>query len=205
MQLPPVVANPPRLSSPVPPALDGDAPPSDGLLRPLFVRLQQLGHVPHLLRTQYRCHPSVSALPNQLFYGGRLRDGCTAAQRAPLVPLVPPPPPPPPASPLGVLNGAVGALWGAPGAFVGGGVGGGGADVLMAEEGRGEEEEGEGRGRAWLPALCVLDLPSTAQAQVDERTRSTYNLAEVREPRRRGRCRRLRAPAAHGEPCLSVK
>lgn len=30
-----------------------------GLLRPLFVRLAALGHVPHLLRRQYRCHPDL--------------------------------------------------------------------------------------------------------------------------------------------------
>lgn len=32
-----------------------------------------------------RCHPVLSAIPNQLFYGGKLLDGCTSTSRAPLV------------------------------------------------------------------------------------------------------------------------
>jgi hypothetical protein len=79
-QLPPVIANPPLLS-----------PPSKfGLLRPLFVRLSDLGATPHLLRQQYRCHPALSAIPNAQFYQGRLLDGCTAEQRPSLVPGLPP-------------------------------------------------------------------------------------------------------------------
>lgn len=54
-----------------------------GLQRPLFTRLTQLYRA-HLLATQYRCHPAMSAIPNRLFYGGRLRDGCSSVQRAPL-------------------------------------------------------------------------------------------------------------------------
>ena len=61
-----------------------------GLARPLFERLAAAGHRPILLRRQYRCHPALSAIPNRLFYGGQLLDGCTAAQRAPLVPGLPP-------------------------------------------------------------------------------------------------------------------
>ncbi|KAK9844143.1 hypothetical protein WJX81_005799 [Elliptochloris bilobata] len=39
---------------------------------------------------QYRCHPDLAAVPNAAFYHGRLRDGCTAAQRGPLLPGLPP-------------------------------------------------------------------------------------------------------------------
>ncbi|GAQ88406.1 RNA helicase nonsense mRNA reducing factor [Klebsormidium nitens] len=56
-----------------------------GLERAMFVRLAEIGHTPIMLRTQYRCHPLVSALPNKLFYAGRLLDGCSAADRAALV------------------------------------------------------------------------------------------------------------------------
>jgi len=79
-QLPPVIANPPLIS-----------PPSkSGLLRPLFVRLSDLGATPHLLRQQYRCHPALSAIPNAQFYQGRLLDGCTKEQRPSLLPGLPP-------------------------------------------------------------------------------------------------------------------
>ena len=37
-----------------------------------------------------RCHPSIAAISNHSFYGGRLLDGCTAADRAPLLPGLPP-------------------------------------------------------------------------------------------------------------------
>ena len=63
--------------------------PKHGLLRPLFVRLAALGRAPHLLRRQYRCHPDISAVPNQHFYSGRLVDGCAAAARASLLPGLP--------------------------------------------------------------------------------------------------------------------
>ena len=43
------------------------------------------GHEPVVLRTQYRCHPTISAIPNQLFYDGQLIDGVTEADRPPLV------------------------------------------------------------------------------------------------------------------------
>lgn len=32
-----------------------------------------------------RCHPQIAAISNSQFYGGRLLDGCSAADRAPLV------------------------------------------------------------------------------------------------------------------------
>jgi len=76
-QLPPVVASPAAGSL-------------HGLVRPLFVRLQALGHRIHFLRRQYRCHPAIARIPNQQFYGGQLLDGCTAEQRPAVVPHLPP-------------------------------------------------------------------------------------------------------------------
>lgn len=60
-------------------------PPAYGLARPMFVRLARAGVPTHLLRTQYRCHPAISAAPNAHFYAGRLHDGVTVDDRAPLV------------------------------------------------------------------------------------------------------------------------
>ena len=37
-----------------------------------------------------RCHPSIAAVSNHSFYGGRLLDGCTAADRGPLLSGLPP-------------------------------------------------------------------------------------------------------------------
>ncbi|OQS00947.1 hypothetical protein ACHHYP_02059 [Achlya hypogyna] len=43
--------------------------------RSLFERLESCGHPVHMLRTQYRSHPVISAFPRQYFYGGLLMDG----------------------------------------------------------------------------------------------------------------------------------
>uniref|UniRef100_A0A286XJQ1 5'-3' DNA helicase ZGRF1 n=2 Tax=Cavia porcellus TaxID=10141 RepID=A0A286XJQ1_CAVPO len=43
------------------------------------------GHKPIPLRTQYRCHPAISAVANDLFYGGNLRDGVSEVERGPLL------------------------------------------------------------------------------------------------------------------------
>ena len=53
--------------------------------RSLFARLHAAGHAPTLLRTQYRCHPSLSAVANACFYGGALADGVAARDRLPLL------------------------------------------------------------------------------------------------------------------------
>ena len=42
------------------------------------------------LLTRCRCHPSIAAISNHSFYSGRLLDGCTAADREPLLPGLPP-------------------------------------------------------------------------------------------------------------------
>ena len=38
-----------------------------------------------MLRTQYRCHPRISALANALFYENNLLDGVIEEERPPLV------------------------------------------------------------------------------------------------------------------------
>ena len=56
------------------------------ILRYLYKSLSLLqGHIPTLLRTQYRCHPHISAIANSLFYGGMLTDGVTETDRQPLL------------------------------------------------------------------------------------------------------------------------
>eukprot|EP00198_Chlamydomonas_reinhardtii_P000886 XP_001690221.1 RNA helicase [Chlamydomonas reinhardtii] len=112
-QLPPVIASPANLTAPAPQHQPGPASglqwgpgavgaagagsqrghpgaATDSLLRPLFVRLCQLGHAPHLLSYQYRCHPRLSSIANAAFYEGRLRDGVTPADRPPLLVGLPP-------------------------------------------------------------------------------------------------------------------
>ena len=76
----------------LPPHVEGrpvDAARVADISRPLFVRLQQAGCLVHLLRTQYRMHPALSAIPNAAFYGSRLIDGVTPADRPPVVPGLP--------------------------------------------------------------------------------------------------------------------
>ena len=41
----------------------------------LFERLQRGGYPSHMLRTQYRMHPSIRHFPSVHFYGGALNDG----------------------------------------------------------------------------------------------------------------------------------
>lgn len=43
--------------------------------RSLFERLEHGGHPVHLLDTQYRMHPAISAFPRRYFYGKHLKDG----------------------------------------------------------------------------------------------------------------------------------
>ena len=56
-----------------------------GKERAMFVRLVAAGLRPIMLRTQYRLHPSMSRIPNELFYGGSLIDGIEPSARPPLV------------------------------------------------------------------------------------------------------------------------
>ncbi len=55
------------------------------MAKTLFVRLAANGFAPVMLRTQYRLHPVLSAIPNALFYEGQLLDGVTAEQRLPCI------------------------------------------------------------------------------------------------------------------------
>jgi len=48
--------------------------------RSLFERLEQGGHPVHLLDTQYRMHPKISAFPRRHFYGSLLKDGDNVLQ-----------------------------------------------------------------------------------------------------------------------------
>ncbi|CAM9411329.1 unnamed protein product [Chrysoparadoxa australica] len=43
--------------------------------RSLFQRLEHCDHEVHLLDTQYRMHPAISAFPRRAFYGSQLQDG----------------------------------------------------------------------------------------------------------------------------------
>jgi AAA domain len=52
-----------------------------GLAESLFARMLRAGLPAFLLDTQYRMHPSISAFPSQVFYGGRMRDGVAARDR----------------------------------------------------------------------------------------------------------------------------
>ncbi|XP_038061015.1 uncharacterized protein LOC119731816 [Patiria miniata] len=58
-----------------------------GLEQTLFNRLILLGCEPILLRTQYRCHPTISAIANCLFYDQQLIDGVSSKDRPPLAPI----------------------------------------------------------------------------------------------------------------------
>ncbi|XP_045687223.1 protein ZGRF1 [Phyllostomus hastatus] len=70
----------------LPPTVQGsDAAHEHGLEQTLFDRLCLMGHKPVVLRTQYRCHPAITAVANDLFYGGTLRNGVSETERSPLL------------------------------------------------------------------------------------------------------------------------
>ncbi|XP_059699608.1 protein ZGRF1 isoform X1 [Haemorhous mexicanus] len=74
----------------LPPTIQGsESVHEQGLEQTLFDRLCIMGHAPILLRTQYRCHPALSAIANELFYSGHLMDGTSEQDRAPLLPWLP--------------------------------------------------------------------------------------------------------------------
>ncbi|XP_009081144.1 PREDICTED: protein ZGRF1, partial [Acanthisitta chloris] len=74
----------------LPPTVQGsESAHEQGLEQTLFDRLCLMGHNPILLRTQYRCHPALSAIANELFYAGNLRDGISQEDRAPLLDWLP--------------------------------------------------------------------------------------------------------------------
>ncbi|XP_069315279.1 5'-3' DNA helicase ZGRF1 isoform X2 [Eulemur rufifrons] len=74
----------------LPPTIQGsDAAHGNGLEQTLFDRLCLMGHKPILLRTQYRCHPVISAVANDLFYDGSLMNGVSETERSPLLEWLP--------------------------------------------------------------------------------------------------------------------
>ncbi len=84
-QLPPTLASTSSLHDE---AVVGTAQ-DETLSKALFVRLSTYFE-PILLRTQYRCHPELTCVPNALFYQGKLIDGVDPSERAPLVAGLPP-------------------------------------------------------------------------------------------------------------------
>ncbi|XP_027758978.1 protein ZGRF1 isoform X2 [Empidonax traillii] len=74
----------------LPPTVQGsESVHEQGLEQTLFDRLCLMGHKAILLRTQYRCHPALSAIANELFYGGNLIDGISEEDRTPLLDWLP--------------------------------------------------------------------------------------------------------------------
>ncbi|XP_051021655.1 protein ZGRF1 [Acomys russatus] len=74
----------------LPPTIQGsDAAHENGLEQTLFDRLCLMGHKPILLRTQYRCHPVISAIANDLFYEGNLVNGISERERSPVLEWLP--------------------------------------------------------------------------------------------------------------------
>ncbi|XP_027693343.1 protein ZGRF1 [Vombatus ursinus] len=74
----------------LPPTIQGSESAHDsGLEQTLFDRLCLMGHKAILLRTQYRCHPAISAIANDLFYEGDLINGISEVERSPLLEWLP--------------------------------------------------------------------------------------------------------------------
>ncbi|XP_021569946.1 protein ZGRF1 [Carlito syrichta] len=74
----------------LPPTIQGsEAAHENGLEQTLFDRLCLMGHKPIMLRTQYRCHPAISAMVNDLFYEGNLMNGVSEMERSPLLQWLP--------------------------------------------------------------------------------------------------------------------
>ncbi|KAH8553357.1 P-loop containing nucleoside triphosphate hydrolase protein [Umbelopsis sp. PMI_123] len=70
---------PPTLVTPCEPDIVGQ-----GIEKTLFDRCVEMGIPPIMLRTQYRCHPKISRLSNNLFYERRLINGMRECDRPPL-------------------------------------------------------------------------------------------------------------------------
>lgn len=72
----------------LPPTVMCRAAARRGYDRSLFARLADGGYSTHLLDTQYRMHPALSAFPSSSFYSGRIRDApavCGSARQSPLL------------------------------------------------------------------------------------------------------------------------
>lgn len=71
----------------LPPTVLCRAAAKRGYDRSLFARLADSGVPSHLLDTQYRMHPALSAFPSRHFYGGRIKDAASvrgAGRESPL-------------------------------------------------------------------------------------------------------------------------
>ncbi|CAH2300748.1 ZGRF1 isoform X1, partial [Pelobates cultripes] len=81
-----LVGDPKQLS----PTIQGSEAAHDcGLEQTIFDRLCKMGHKAILLKTQYRCHPAISSVANELFYEGRLLNGLSEEDRKPLLDWLP--------------------------------------------------------------------------------------------------------------------
>ena len=60
------------------------------LSRTLFDRLKLLGHNEAILRTQYRCHPSIAEICNKLFYDNIIVNGTSPTERFQKIPKLSP-------------------------------------------------------------------------------------------------------------------
>ncbi|KAF8822623.1 hypothetical protein IE077_003310 [Cardiosporidium cionae] len=67
----------------LPPPLKIPGPLSRSLLERLMERSDEVIFHPICLKTQYRCHPSISKVCNELFYGQQLLDGVKEYERPP--------------------------------------------------------------------------------------------------------------------------
>ncbi|KCV70952.1 hypothetical protein H696_01899 [Fonticula alba] len=107
--------------------LPAEPGPTAGLERTLFERLRDVGAPVAGLLTQYRCHPAIVRLCNELFYGGRIATAPEVAGRGPVLASLPPvslvrvPPGYSAAVQLGTLPGPVRSFLGQMAAGVGGG------------------------------------------------------------------------------------
>ncbi|XP_060684099.1 protein ZGRF1-like [Hemiscyllium ocellatum] len=74
----------------LPPTIQGSESAHEaGLEQTLFDRMCLMGYNPIMLRTQYRCHPVISTITNELFYNGNLKDGLSASNLNPLLDWLP--------------------------------------------------------------------------------------------------------------------
>ncbi|XP_040184919.1 protein ZGRF1 isoform X2 [Rana temporaria] len=82
-----LVGDPKQLS----PTIQGSeaAHEEGGLEQTLFDRLCLMGHQAIMLRTQYRCHPVISSVANELFYEGHLFNGVSEEDCKPLLDWLP--------------------------------------------------------------------------------------------------------------------
>ncbi|XP_018106898.1 protein ZGRF1 isoform X2 [Xenopus laevis] len=81
-----LVGDPKQLS----PTIQGSEPAhKKGLEQTLHSRLCLMGHKAIMLRTQYRCHPAICSIANELFYDSHLINGVSEEDRKPLLDWLP--------------------------------------------------------------------------------------------------------------------